>query len=283
MITHSQTDASGWRSFLPIAIPAIVTPPLFHLYWIAVYTLLAHPFTLSPLTQSETWIYVAMLGILGGTVVLGWRAGLRVAPAVTGIGLLVLPWLTLTTMIGGPGYPAIVFVVALLLMVAEWGMREPSPYRFSEFFEGAIGRYAFLCGSTHFLLGFGLQIFVRRLQFLDPVYGFTGILLGGLIYLMTGLMLFAAGALPVLGWSRARLVTPTVVTVGWLSWGLNVIWAQRARFPLGEFSGVQWIANVPYPDYMFQSSVLLVIVLVAAGTEFGVRRMAYFVGEQSSN
>ena len=282
-MAHTQPDASGWRSLLPVAIPAIVTPPLFHLYWIAVYMLLAHPFTLNPLTRSETWIYVAMLAILGSTVALGWRAGLRVAPAVTGIGLLVFPWLTQTTMIGHPAYPAIVFVIALLLTVTEWGVREPSRYRVSEFFEGAVGRYAFLCGFVHFLLGFGLQVFVRRLQFLDPVYGLTGILSGGLVYLVTGLMLFAAGALPVLGWSRARLVTPIVVTGGWFSWGLYVIWAQRARFPLGEFSGRQWIASVPYPDYMFQSSVLLVMLLVAAGTEFGVRRMAYFIGERSSN
>ena len=282
-MAHTQPDASGWRSPLPIVVPAIVTPPLFHLYWIAVYTLLAYPFTLSPLVQSETLVYVAMLAILGGAVALGWRAGLRVAPAVAGIGLLGLPWLTLTTIIGDPAYPAIVFVVALLLTVVEWGVREPSRYRVSEFFEGAVGRYAFLCGFVHFLLGFGLQIFVRRLQFLDPVYGLTGILLGGLIYLMAGLMLFAAGALPVLGWSRARIVTPTVVTVGWFSWGLYVIWTQRARFPLGVFSGIGWVASVPYPDYMLQSSVLLVLLLVAAGTEFGVRRIAYFAGERSSN
>lgn len=273
-MTTAPTEVSGYRRTTLIAISALATPLAFHLYWITVYQFLNHPFTLSPITHSGTWVYAAMLVILGATVSLGWRGGLRMAPVATGVGLLAFPWFTLTTMIGGPGYPAVVFVGALLVTVGEWVVREPSSFRLGALLEGELGRYAVASGFLHFLVGFGLQLFVRRLYFVDAADGFTGILLGGLIYMITGLILFAAGAVPIIGWHRARLITPSVVTGGWLAWGLYAIWMQRARFPLGEFSGIAWTASQPHPDYMFQSPGLIVALLVVAGIELFIRRTA---------
>jgi len=271
---HSLANTPWAGRIRTIVVPAVATPILFHWYWMAVYVLLDHPFTVSPISRPETWVSIAMLGILGSGVVLVWRLGLSVSPAVTSGGLLVLPWLTPTTEVGGPGYPAVVFVGALLLAVTEWQVRDPGGGEIGKPFEEPVGQYALIAGFAHFILGFGLQIYVRRLQFVDPVYGPSGIVLGLLIHVVTGLVLFTTGALPVIGWARARLVTPAAVTGGWFIWGVYGIWTHWHRFPLGDFAGVQWMYREPHPDYMLQSTVLLVAVLFVAGAEALAHRLA---------
>jgi hypothetical protein len=264
-------ERADLRQILVVSVPIVLAPVLFELYWIGVYTVLAHPFTVKPL--SGAWIYIGMLGTLATTVILGWRRGLRLAPAATGLGLLIFPWLTLTTEIGGAGYPAWVFVFALLATVIEWEVRAPMGHGVGAFLEGTVGRYALTAGFLHLILGFGLQIYVRRLQFADPAYGVTGMVVGSLIYAVTGFILFATGAVPVIAWCRERLVTPAVVTVGWFSWGLSGIFTSGLRFPLGEFTGIRWMHPAPHPDYMLQSTVLLVGVLSVTGLELLLKRI----------
>lgn len=99
----------------------------------------------------------------------------------------------------------------------------------------------------------------------------------GVVYLVSGLALVATGAASVILWKRRRLITPSLVTAGWFLWGLYGTWQMRDSLPRGHFEGINWISLRPYPDYMLQWTVLMIALLVLAGSELMTRKMGQYL------
>lgn len=278
-LSFDQHASNELRGVLAIAMAALLTPVAYLTYLLAVRGFQGHPLTVEPVGSPRMILYFAILSLTGTVAVLGWLWGLRVAPLATVGGLLVWPWVYLLIPIGGPGYVAIPLVGACVLTGLEWGLvRDPSaPGR-----PHAITGQALAAGIAHLAVGFGLHIYTRRLVLLDPSYGIVGMLLGAITYLVLGVILVGTGALPVILWTRDRLVVPALLTVGWVSWGLYGTWLQRARFPVGQFSAFGWfgVPLRPYPDYMLGIAELLVLLLAVAGIEYIARTAARLLGAQ---
>lgn len=265
--TSHQDGSPRLRAALAVAAAVLLTPAGYLAYVLAVRWVQGHPLTVEPLGSPQMLVYYGILSLTGVVAVLGWRWGLRVAPLATVGGLLVWPWVYLRIPIGGAGYVAVPLVAACLLTGLEWGLiHEPSAPGQAQLITGS----ALAAGFLHFAVGFSLHIYTRRLILLNPDYGIVGMLLGALLYLVLGILLFGTGALAVIFWTRDRVVMPAVLTLGWVSWGLYGTWLQRARFPLGEFSGFGWfhVPLRPYPDYMIGITELLVVLLAVAGIEY---------------
>ncbi|MFC7137818.1 hypothetical protein ACFQRB_17990 [Halobaculum litoreum] len=120
-------------------------------------------------------------------------------------------------------------------------------------------------GLTHFVLGFGLQLFARQ--------GLAGDFLFILATPFASLGLVITGGLPVLLWDRYRLVLPGMVTVGWFTWGIYGIWTIRRSLPWGPFDGISWNSLPPYPDYMMKVNLLLIGIVVLAAAELLFRKV----------
>jgi hypothetical protein len=123
---------------------------------------------------------------------------------------------------------------------------------------------ALAVGLTHFVLGFGLQLYARQ--------GLPGVYLVILGTALASLGLVITGALPVLLWESYRLVLPGIATVGWFAWGLYGTWAIRRSLPYGAFDGINWNTLPPYPDYMMKVNLLLIGLVILAGVELLVRK-----------
>jgi hypothetical protein len=166
-----------------------------------------------------------------------------------------------------PGVVTIPFVALALSTLVEADRRYPERVR--GLLDDRAGRVALAAGAVHFAVGLGLQLAVRRLSWLagDPL----SVALMWLTYVVSGLGLVAGGALPVLLWRRYDLVSPAAVVVGWVAWAVYGLWSIRAVLPLDAFAGVAWTAAQPYPDYLFQWTTLLVVVLAVAGVERALR------------
>lgn len=58
------------------------------------------------------------------------------------------------------------------------------------------------------------------------------------------LAVYVDGALPIIFWSRYRLVTPAFLAAGWFVWGVYGFWT-RSGLPLSAFFDIRWTALRP--------------------------------------
>lgn len=215
--------------------------------------------------------YVLTLSEIGVLLAGGWRWGLRIAPVLT-IGILLgQPLVLPIRIVGDLGQVVSPFVFMVIVTPVEAFVRFPDRTGRSVFVDAA-GGSALGFGVLHLFLGLLLELYVRRLQMLDS--SFPGVLLAPIIYAINGVGLVGTGALPVVFWSRYRLLTPGLLVIGWFLWGVHGI-LTRSGLPLSEFSGINWIALKPHPDYLFQWTMLLVGILCLAGVEFAIQNGAY--------
>lgn len=262
------------RKGITIAGITLLTPIIYFAYVVSVKWFLEIPLNEEPLLSTMMLLWILVLSLTGGVASLGWVRGLRVGPAVGIGGLLLLPW-GLPPVVGSIGDISFVFVGLLLVAVAEGAVRFPGEV--DRLFGDSAGRYALAAGLFHFAVGFGIQIYVRRFFWMDA--SLAGVAIYGIIYLVSGLALVATGALPVILWKRRRLVTPAILTAGWLLWGLYGTWQLRGALPWGAFEGVDWISLQPSPDYMLQWTVLVIALLVVGGGESLLRSVGAVGGD----
>lgn len=251
------------RRLVPV-IAAVLTPVGYLSYALFVRWLQGHPLYIEPLLSTGMFLYFLVLALTGFIATLDWYWGLRGTPILAVGGLLLWPWAYLSIPIGNVGYASVPFAGLLLATLVEGVIRFPG--QIERLSTGSIGRYALIAGLVHFLLGFGLQVYARRFYWMD--FSFTGRLLMGVVYLVSGLALVATGAVSVILWKRRRLITPSLVTAGWFLWGLYGTWQMRDSLPWGHFEGINWISLRPYPDYLLQWTVLMIALFVLAGIEY---------------
>lgn len=255
------------RRVVLLALTAILTPTGFLAYVLFVQPVLTEPSTIRPASSKFLLFYILILSEIGVVVLGGWRWGLRVAPILTVGVLLGRPLVMPIRVVGRLGQVAIPFVFMVVVTTAEAAIRFPDRVGRRLFVETA-GGFALGFGLLHLFLGLLLQVYVRRLYWLDS--SLPGPILFGVIYSIAGFGLVVTGALPVVLWSRNRLLTPGLLTVGWFLWGVHGIWT-RSGIPLSEFAGINWMALEPHPDYMLQWTMLLVGILFLTGCEFAIR------------
>lgn len=274
MVTALQKKVSSQtgQSLAP-AVAAVLTPIVYLSYVLLIRWLQGHPLKVEPLLSTGMFLYFLVLALTGIIAALSWDWGLRGTPIIAVGGLLLWPWVYLSIPIGNVGYASVPFAGVLLATLVEGVIRYPE--RLEQLSTGSVGRYALVAGLVHFLLGFGLQIYARRFYWMD--FSFTGRLLMGVVYLVSGLALVATGAASVILWKRRRLITPSLVTAGWFLWGLYGTWQMRGSLPWGHFEGINWISLRPYPDYMLQWTVLMIALLVLAGSELMTRKMGQYL------
>lgn len=275
MSSHQSDRLQIPRSFA-LAASAVLTPIAYVSYVLVVRRLQGTPLTVEveQLFSAGMLLYVLVLAVTGILATLDWYWGLRVTPPLTVGGLLFWPWIYFFSAIGNVGYASVPFVGVLVVTLIEGAIRFPE--RIERVFTGSVGRYALVAGLLHFVLGFGLQLYARQ--------GLPGGVLIVLAYAVSALGLVATGAVPVLLWSRYRMVSPVVATTGWFLWGLYGTWTIRNSLPRGAFSGINWDGLPPYPDYMLKWTLLMIALLVLAGAELMVRRVGRTIitGESSS-
>lgn len=246
----------------------MLTPLGYLAYVLAVRWLQGNPLYVEPLLSTRMGLYFLVLALTGVLVGLDWNLGLRATSLAAVGGLLVWPWVYISIPIGNVGYVSIPFVCVLFATAVEGSIRFPE--RFRQFSTGSLGRHALGAGLLHFVLGFALQVFARRFFWLE--YTSTGLVLMGVVYVVSGLGLVATGALPVVLWRRGRLVTPGALTTGWFVWGVYGTWKMRESLPWGAFDGISWVSLQPYPDYMLKWTMLMVGLFALGGFEWTIRK-----------
>lgn len=258
----------GTRCIVLLILAAILLPAAYLAYVLYVVPLVVGPTTLQPVSTKYLFVYIVILAEIGVVLAGGWEWGLRIAPVLTIVALLGRPLIVPIRSIGLLGQVAAPFVFMMVVTAVEAATRFPD--RTGRFMVvDAAGGAALGVGLLHVFLGLLLQVYVRRLYWLDA--SLPGILLAPVVYAIAGAGLFATGAIPVILWSRNRLLTPGLLTIGWFLWGVYGIWT-RSGIPLSEFSGINWIALKPHPDYMLQWMMLLVGILFLTGCEFAIHR-----------
>lgn len=234
-------------------------------------TLQVQGFPARPQEAPKVIAGVLLLGVLGGLAAESWGRGIH-TPAVIAIGGLSLrPWLIPSPLLFRQGYLLFLVVLALFGGLVELLVRFPRLGE--EYIASKPGNVAAAVGIAHLICGLGLQFYVGRFR-LFAVTGLGSLVVVALYYAVCGLGLVVLGALPVVCWHYWRLRGPLVVASGWFLWGVYGIWQSRSRFPVSSFAGMQWQALRPYPDYLFQWSVVLVVVVVGAWIEWRIRRTA---------
>lgn len=258
-----------------LALASAVLVPLWYLsYSVFVRWLQGNPTSVRALSSPPMLLSLLLLAVVGVFVV-----GLRVARLRASLGVVVAaflawPWLYISIPVGGVGPLTIPFVVALLVTVVEGTVRYQD--RLEAGFRQYTGRRALAIGVAHAAVGLGLQWYSRTGY---PDRFFSPIAVG-----VSALALVGLGALPVVLWSRDRLVLPGMVVGGWLGWGLLRTWQLRASLPRGSFSAIAWVSTSPAPDYAVKWTVPLLVVVVAVAVELVGRWLrAYAVGGPTAN
>lgn len=272
-ITHTESTPFSDREIRRLLSAAVVTPLGYLAYQLTLWSMQGYPqlVELPPLTL-DLFLGLLVLGVTGAIAMLTWNRGFRVAPVAAFGALLGVPWLYFGPLIN-LGYSTLPFVALLLVIGVEGAIRFRE--RIPEVVTGQTRRVTLGAGLLHFVLGFGLQMYARRLFWLD--YSFPSVLLMGFIYVVSGIALVVAGALPVVLWRRFRLVTPAVATISWFAWGAYGIWLRWESLPLGHFAGIGWGNFTPHPDYLLKWTGLMIVLLVGAGAELAMRRVSRFV------
>ncbi|MFD1588869.1 hypothetical protein ACFR9U_17975 [Halorientalis brevis] len=272
-IAHTDKTPLSKGEIRRLLIAAVGTPLAYLLYQFMLrsvqgYTQLV---TLPQLTPT-LFLGFLVLGVTGALALLTWNLGFRIAPIAAFGAVLSVPWLYF----GPPinlGYSTLPFGTLSLVIGVEGTIRfrERTP----EIVTDKTGWIAVGAGLLHFALGFGLQVATRQLFWLDN--SFPSVLLMGFIYVVSGIALVVAGALPVILWRRYRLVTPAVATVSWFTWGLYGIWVRWNALPLSEFTGIGWGNFTPHPDYLLKWTGLMIVLLAGVGAELVLREISRFV------
>jgi hypothetical protein len=259
--------------FLAI-VAAVLVPPGYLSYSVLVRWLQGNPTAVRALSSPPMLLSILLLAWVG-VLAVGLRVTrLRVSLGVVLVGFLAWPWLYISVPVGGGGPLAIPFVVALLVTAGEGTVRYQD--RLEAGYRQYAGRHALAVGLGHAAVGLGLQWYSRTGY---PDRFFSPIAVG-----ISALALVGLGALPVVLWSRDRLVLPGVVVGGWLGWGLLRTWQLRASLPRGAFSGIAWVSTAPAPDYAVKWTVPLLAVVVGVAVELGGRRLReYTVGGTTAN
>lgn len=271
---HTDEVPLSKREIRRLISAAIVTPLGYLAYHLTVWTFQGYTHLVElPRLTSDLFLGFLVFGITGALTVLTWSRGFRAAPVAALGTLLGVPWLYVGTLIINLGYATLPFVALLLVIGIEGAIRFRG--QIQGVFTRRTRRIALAAGLLHFVFGFGLQMYARGLFWLD--YSFPSVLLMGFIYIVSGIALLVAGVLPVVLWSRYRLVTPAVATVSWFIWGVYGIWLRREALPLGAFTGIGWGNFTPHPDYLLKWTGLMVILLMGAGTELVMQRVSQFV------
>lgn len=261
----------GTRRIVLLILAAILTPAGYLAYLLFVVPVFVGATTLEPVSTKYLFVYILILAEIGVVLAGGWEWGLRIAPVLAIVALLGRPLILPIRSIGLLGQVAAPFVFVAVVTAVEAAIRFPDRTGRFVVVEAA-GGAALGVGLLHVVLGLLLQVYVRRLYWLDA--SLPGLLLAPLVYAIAGVGLFGTGALPVVLWSRNRLLSPGLLTVGWFVWGVYGIWT-RSGIPLSEFAGINWFALKPHPDYMLQWTMLLVGILFLTGWEFAIRRGGY--------
>lgn len=266
-----RTNLAQIGRLVPILSASVLTPIGYLLYTLAVRSTQGNPLSIEPFASQGMLVYLLVLSLTGAVIVLGWGWGLRFAPVVAISSLLLWPWAYVSVPIGSAAYASLPFVGLVLLTAVEGVFRYPEwvPSPATDVDD----RYVLAVGLLHFVLGFGLQVYARRFFWME--YSPASALLMGGIYIISGLALFATGALSVQLWSRRRVVTPAIVTASWFAWGLYGTWTMRAHLPWGQFEGINWMGPTPYPDYLLKWPVLVMALLLSVGTEVIVLKVGH--------
>jgi hypothetical protein len=206
--------------------------------------------------------FLLILFVTGGIALFVWRQNVQLTVFVTTILLLVAPWPFVTFPYVGSGHVLVPFVVLLLGSGLQLAVRSRTQVRRA--YHDTDVHVALVVGVIHLAIGSGLQLYARQ-----DVRGAIPILLIPLF----GLVLVSAGAAPVLLWTRKRLVSPALVVSGWLLWGIYKLWEIRHVLPRTAFTGIAFTRLAPHKDYLFQSTMLLVVLLAALGIEVGLRQL----------
>lgn len=129
-------------------------------------------------------------------------------------------------------------------------------------------KYVFVFGFLHLAIAVAVELYVLVPELLvTPYTGYHNIVLWA-IWIASAVAVFVLGGVPVVLWCRDRLVTPAVVTVGWVSWGLWGVWRMREHLPKDAFSGgIGFFSWTPYPDYLLRWPHLAVLIVVVVGVE----------------
>ncbi|MFB6176812.1 MAG: hypothetical protein ABEI99_06660 [Halobaculum sp.] len=204
--------------------------------------------------------------VTGGLFGLAWHWRLR-ATAVVGLIVTVALTRLLPSSLPRPSHAATVFAVTVMVFLIEADRRYPE--RTSELFEGAVGVRATAAGLGHFAVGFILQMLTRGFSLFSGLDGWTVLVWG--VYVVSSVGLAAMGALSVLLWDRERLVSPSLVTLGYLSHGVARIWQNWESLPITRATAVAWIDPTATVEYLFQWTPALASLLFLAAVEWAAR------------
>jgi hypothetical protein len=205
--------------------------------------------------------------VTGGLFGLAWRWRLR-ATVVVGLAATVAVTRVLPSSVPSPSHAAIVFAVTVIAFLIEADRRYPE--RTSELFEGPVGVRATAAGLGHFAVGFVLQMLTRGFSLFSGLDIWTAVMWG--TYVVSSVGLAVMGALSVLLWHRDRLVTPTVVTLGYFCFGVVRIWQNWTYLPNTRATAIAWIDPTATVEYLFQWTPALAFLFLVAATEWVTRR-----------
>lgn len=270
MTAHGRAlSSSGGHRDLLIAVAAVLTPVVYLGYVVLLREFQGYSQVVErPAFTQEFVLFGVVLGETGALAVVAWTAGLRIPPVVGAVTALGTPWLYVGPTVD-PGYASLPFVAVLMTGGIEATVRYRG--RVAVVARSRTGRDALAAGGLHFLFGLGLQVATRGFYWLE--YSVPSVLIMGVIYVVSGVVLVVVGAGAVVCWRRYRLRLPAMATVGWFLWGVAESWQRRSALPLGSFTGTSWGEFEPHPDYLLKWSWLLVVFVAAVGGEVMVRRI----------
>jgi len=219
---------------------------------------------------------IVLLAIIGTALVLTWERGLRVPVLLAGVELAVLPWLfplkpldtvkfhlvwVFTTIIVSAGVEGSIRAVQSESGLADdQGLQfEPRPP------DRQAIRFGLAVGSLHLSIGVALQLLTRVGSLLPGSVFVWAIMLAGLVGATIN------GFVPSYLWKRSRLYAPAFVFSGWLLWAAVRITYRLGELPYTEFTAIRHTAIRPFPDYMLQWPILLLLLILTAAVEYSVQ------------
>lgn len=245
---------------------AVVTPLVFYHYSVAV-GLLRYEYV-DPTLGRQAAVYYGVVGLLAAASVAAWRWGLVTPGAIVGPALVAWPWV-----IGGGSVTDELLPTASVLLVpvvaGEALLRRRE--RLRTLLDGRPAGRSLALGAAHFLLGFAFQL-TREPSTMDVGGDAVGNVAFTLfVPFLLGLVLVAAGALPVAAWYRYRLVLPGAVLAIWAAGGLAG--ALAGPDTGGAMEALRPLALDPTEEYLYRVVPLSVLLVAAGGLEAGIRSL----------
>lgn len=207
---------------------------------------------------------VLLLVMIGGAVGVTWTRGLRVPGIFAGIELAVLPWAFPLSPLDAFGIH-LLWVVTTIAVAAglEEVVRSSRPT--GSGLDRAAIRVSIAVGGLHLAIGVAVQLLTRTSPLWPrSVFGFA-IITGGLL----GTAL--TGGLPAYLWNRYGLWAPVITLGVWLAWAAARLLARLDELPYTEATTIRHTGVQPFPDYMLQWPILLVVLVLTATGEYILR------------